>query len=180
MSRGTLPEAVGQRNLATIRRIRRQRLREHGYRSYADYLGSPRWTMIRAVYFMHPDTVKACPCGANDETKLNLHHTTYERVGSEDLNDLRPLCAACHHDVHLAAERGLAPYDLKDHADEDRRRLYANERRAALERQGETPDCNQERPYSRESWTRQAEARREWAQDRRKAARAMTRTLPPV
>lgn len=170
-----LPAPVGQDNLAAIRAARRRMLQAHGYKGYADYLASPRWQMIRAVYWMHPETAKSCICGEDNPRRLHLHHRTYTRVGSEDLTDLRPLCATCHRDVHLAAERGLAPYDLTDYADEERRRRYAAERQRERTRRGEGPDLEPQTPYAERAWHRSARVRHADAQDRRERARRLRR-----
>lgn len=173
-SNRSLPKPVGYQNLATIRAQRRKMLQDQGFAGYADYLLSEAWQKVRTAYYLHPETVKECVCGEDDWLRLYLHHLTYERVGKEDVFDLRPLCARCHRDVHLAAERGFASYDLSDYVDADRARKYADERNADRKRRGESTTEN---PYNKENWDREAELRRHWAQDRRKAAKELVQRI---
>lgn len=66
---------------------------------YADYLQSPHWLRLRQRY---RDTRPwECICGRR--TGLQLHHITYERLGAEKLDDLRPLCRPCHSRLHELA-----------------------------------------------------------------------------
>lgn len=65
-------------------------------------------------------------CG---DTQIQLHHTTYERVGRELLTDLTPLCARCHALVHVLERRGDIGIDLDGLFDDQRAAGY----RARLE-----------------------------------------------
>lgn len=90
-------------------RVREVRLREHGYDSYAAYLSSPAWRDLKARY-RESDLPQICMCG---ETKVQLHHTTYERVGRERLDDLIPLCHDCHTTAHALEAAGIIELDLQ-------------------------------------------------------------------
>lgn len=67
------------------------------YLKYADYLKSKHWAKIKAEYkrrFAY--TCSMC----DNKLNLHLHHTTYERVGNELLDDLVYLCQGCHTLIH--------------------------------------------------------------------------------
>jgi hypothetical protein len=78
------------------------KLNRLGFRTYRDYLRSPHWNSVKARY-RASDLPQVCMCG---EEKVQLHHTTYERLGEELLKDLVPLCARCHAMVHVLERRG--------------------------------------------------------------------------
>ncbi len=69
------------------------------FRSYEDYLQSPRWKAKRQ------EAIKAAggrcqlcnACGM-----LNTHHRTYENLGFETPADLTVLCQSCHERHHHA------------------------------------------------------------------------------
>lgn len=87
---------------------REVRLKGLGYSSYSAYLGSPAWRDVKRRYFEeHP---RLCMCG---ETDVQLHHTTYDRVGAELLDDLVPLCSECHAHVHVLEAAGVIGLDLQ-------------------------------------------------------------------
>lgn len=136
--------------------VRSARLHQFGYADYTEYIHSKHWRLTRAAYFAHPDAPKRCFCGESDERQLRLHHKTYTRLGAEDLRDLHPLCDTCHHDVHLIAKRGLAPFDLADYANDDRQAHYAEQWRKDNLRQGRT---DFERPYTEEASRRASDDR---------------------
>jgi hypothetical protein len=48
-------------------------------------------------------------CGAEN---VHLHHTTYDRIGQEELTDLIALCPKCHADVHTLERRGEIELDF--------------------------------------------------------------------
>jgi hypothetical protein len=69
-----------------------RRLDQLGYANYNAYIASPHWRQTRQRY-RDSDLPQNCYCC--DEEKVELHHTTYERLGQELLTDLKPLCHAC-------------------------------------------------------------------------------------
>ena len=70
---------------------------------YKRYLKSPEWAYRKALFFAsHPRRCLAC----GTWRKIHLHHATYERLGREPDDDLRPLCLSCHRNVHAVAKSG--------------------------------------------------------------------------
>lgn len=65
--------------------------------SYAEYLRSPAWKSKRDEAIEHAD--RRCQLCNSDE-RLNVHHRTYERLGSELPTDLIVLCKDCHAKFH--------------------------------------------------------------------------------
>ena len=90
-------------------RVRETKLAELGYASYSDYLKSATWRDVKQRY-RESDLSQICMCG---ETKVDLHHTTYERVGREELEDFVPLCRLCHEQAHILEASGVIELDLK-------------------------------------------------------------------
>lgn len=109
---------------------RARRLRQLGYRNYPAYLQSSHWREVKARY-RESGLPQACLCG--DDGPVDLHHTTYERVGAELLTDLVPLCRRCHVAVHALELRGDMTLDLVGFFSEAQAAIYApdvDERRA--------------------------------------------------
>jgi hypothetical protein len=62
-----------------------------------EYLKSSKWkTLQDLMYILHDSK---CECCGNPES-LEVHHNTYERLGSEDLSDLNLVCRDCHQHIH--------------------------------------------------------------------------------
>lgn len=83
-----MPKYNGKTDKSTIP----ARVRDLGFACYADYLNSEHWLLVRREY-MASDLPQKCKCGANRHA---FHHLTYERLGSERLTDLIPVCKRCH------------------------------------------------------------------------------------
>lgn len=116
------------------RRDRRQRLLALGYEDYNAYLRSPHWEGLKARY-RASDLPQKCICG---DEQVQLHHTTYERIGAEPLTDLIPLCATCHAMVHALEARGDVGLDLSGFTDQERAALNRAElRRIAARRRAD-------------------------------------------
>lgn len=69
--------------------------------NYVTYISSPAWRAsparlgeLRASGFR----CRVCNAG-RDETRLEVHHRTYVRLGREVVGDLTTLCSECHEDV---------------------------------------------------------------------------------
>lgn len=65
---------------------------------YQDYLRSAHWHRIRKAalkYFGY----RCCICLKKDRV-LNVHHTHYDDLFNEKLEDLRVLCRPCHERIH--------------------------------------------------------------------------------
>lgn len=73
---------------------------------YAAYMDSAAWQEKRRQWYHHwLDTHGAPPgclvCGRRWSIRTgHLHHVTYMRLGYEDLDDLIPLCATHHTQLH--------------------------------------------------------------------------------
>ena len=65
--------------------------------SYQDYLQSEHWTQFREQALAHYGS-KCYICG-DDDTAVEVHHNTYERLGGELMSDVIPLCRDCHQGV---------------------------------------------------------------------------------
>lgn len=74
-----------------------------GYTSYNAYLKSEHWRI-----FSDGMRRKKCfVCGRND-VSLQVHHTTYERLGAEWPTDVITVCNGCHEDVHKLVKKGTS------------------------------------------------------------------------
>jgi hypothetical protein len=69
---------------------------------YQDYINSPEWRAKRQDYFNSKLPQKCLVCNSK---KVDLHHRTYKRLGSEWLNDLVPLCREHHNECHSFIKR---------------------------------------------------------------------------
>lgn len=77
------------------------RLRELGYRSYKQYLGSEHWEELKEQYRRSRLPQKCLVCFSPN---VDLHHKSYRRLGAERTEDLVPLCRDHHDELH---DRGL-------------------------------------------------------------------------
>jgi 5-methylcytosine-specific restriction endonuclease McrA len=78
-------------------------LRELGYPTYAIYLQSQPWSIIRQqAYHIHGHTCRLCPRRAT-----TIHHLSYTRTVllGDDLSLLAPLCRHCHNQVEFSGKR---------------------------------------------------------------------------
>lgn len=67
--------------------------------SYEKYIGSGVWLQKRLLALKERGRLcEACACAKN----LHVHHVTYERLGAEEVSDLRILCENCHDRLHIA------------------------------------------------------------------------------
>lgn len=62
---------------------------------YESYLSSPAWRATRAAALARAGWVCSSP-GCEESHALEVHHTTYERLGGEAWGDLTVLCRDCH------------------------------------------------------------------------------------
>jgi phage terminase large subunit GpA-like protein len=76
----------------------RERVQELGYPSYSAYLKSDHWKDFRKRYWRSSRSKVCWCCGSSDH--LQIHHTTYRRLGKERLTDVIALCESCHREVH--------------------------------------------------------------------------------
>jgi hypothetical protein len=68
---------------------------------WAAYIASPGWRKLRHDVIKERGA-KCERCGGTEE--LQLHHTSYRRLGNEAPEDLLLLCEICHHREHGASE----------------------------------------------------------------------------
>lgn len=73
---------------------------------YKKYLSSLEWKSIRDKR-IQMDGYKCTYCGSREN--IIVHHTTYENVGHEKLDDLITLCKKCHYALHV-----LKKYEIND------------------------------------------------------------------
>lgn len=73
---------------------------------YQEYMRSPQWKRKRHQVLTYWNN----RCGmCYNPGKLQVHHRTYERLGSELITDLIPLCVDCHEKHHDTTQAGLEP-----------------------------------------------------------------------
>jgi hypothetical protein len=70
---------------------------------YKRYLKSPEWAERKRRYYqIHHRRCSAC----GTWKKIQLHHSSYDRLTREPDSDLWPLCSNCHRNVHQAMDTG--------------------------------------------------------------------------
>jgi 5-methylcytosine-specific restriction endonuclease McrA len=74
-----------------------ERARELHVMPYSKYLETPEWRS-RAAQIKASSGSRCAACGS--ETRLQIHHLTYDRRGYERPSDLLTLCRPCHKLVH--------------------------------------------------------------------------------
>jgi 5-methylcytosine-specific restriction endonuclease McrA len=82
-----------------------KRLQELRSMPYSEYLRTPEWQARRQQHLRSAGY--RCQVCNNTNTRLNVHHRTYERRGQELYKDLIVLCEQCHELFHK--EGKLAP-----------------------------------------------------------------------
>lgn len=82
-----------------------EKARKLGYHSYRDYINdSVHWHMFKRLYL-----ARYCwSCRDDVRWKLELHHISYDRIGSEDPGDVITLCKFCHELCHKLIGHGEA------------------------------------------------------------------------
>lgn len=79
---------------APIKTVRQSPLSAANYSAYMKSLG---WSKRKAAYFQTHD--RSCiVCGTSE--RIHLHHLSYDRLGCETDDDLRPLCEKHHAAAH--------------------------------------------------------------------------------
>lgn len=72
---------------------------------YDEYINSDAWRATRASALVRAGHVCQTP-GCEESHALEVHHTTYDRLGGEAWGDLAVLCPDCHRAAD-ARRRGL-------------------------------------------------------------------------
>lgn len=73
--------------------------------TYQAYLKSKFWKQRREIYLEHYRGF--CQRCHKVKSPLQLHHVTYERLRTENLEDLLLVCKSCHVKEELTKEVGL-------------------------------------------------------------------------
>lgn len=94
---------------------------------YRAYLRSAHWRRVKERY-RASKLPQACFCG---ETRVDLHHKTYKRIGRERLSDLTPLCRA-HHDEEHGVGKPKVKKPRRETKAQKRRRLAPERRHQRL------------------------------------------------
>jgi hypothetical protein len=85
----------------------------NGFPEYARYVSSDEWRRCRTRFLRTSDRVRRmvkkyhriiCEF-CHSDSKFNLHHKTYKRLGKERATDLIILCDHCHQTVHDLAKK---------------------------------------------------------------------------
>jgi hypothetical protein len=118
-------------NRKSAQRTFHGKLLDLGFKSYGEYLRSAHWRRLREAH-RTSDQQQDCFCGETEH--LQLHHLTYERLGREELDDLRWLCKRCHALVHVLERRGDIGIDLVDLESTERAIRYAQDQEPLQER----------------------------------------------
>jgi hypothetical protein len=81
------------------------RLAELRAMPYADYLRTPEWQRTRAAALMRAQ--HRCVLDARHTARLEVHHSSYDRLGAELASDLAVLCHSCHWLHHNTNDRAV-------------------------------------------------------------------------
>lgn len=65
---------------------------------YSQYMKSAEWFHKRQQVILRSDG-KCEAIGCTNEA-VEVHHMTYQRLGNENLEDLRAVCRECHRKIH--------------------------------------------------------------------------------
>ena len=84
------------------------KLRELGFRAYSDYLASEHWRAFKATWIPRRTRNKqpVCEFCLAGHRRLDLHHSTYKRLGAELPRDVVLICDQCHSRVHRWFDKG--------------------------------------------------------------------------
>ena len=74
--------------------------------AYTAYLASPEWAKKRRLVLER--AANLCE-GCRDHAATEVHHLTYENMGSEFLFELVALCDTCHETIHARRKARSAP-----------------------------------------------------------------------
>lgn len=87
--------------------------------SYSEYLKSHEWYLLKRKASTRPHLQKCYVCGS--PKRLELHHRSYNTIGTTDLRNLRALCRTHHQGIHDYAKAKKISVRL---ATKKYRRLY--------------------------------------------------------
>ena len=78
--------------------IRQARVAQLRKMPLAEYLKTPEWRALRNRVLIQAGN--RCQVCGKTNLQLDVHHTSYERYGGEQLSDLIVLCRSCHQHFH--------------------------------------------------------------------------------
>lgn len=90
-----------QERLDRMKAAAAERSQPSNRQDYSDYLRSPRYRELRERVMRRANGL--CE-GCLNAPAEQVHHLTYEHVGSEFAFELRALCERCHHRLHEVRE----------------------------------------------------------------------------
>lgn len=90
-----------------------ERLKQIGFKNYADYLKSEWWGEFRKSYRKR---FRGITCRVCDDKQYVLHHKSYENLGRETFKDVVPLCGPHHLAVHDWLKRNHKGVDATNEA----------------------------------------------------------------
>jgi 5-methylcytosine-specific restriction endonuclease McrA len=94
---------------------------------YNLYLRSSAWRQRRAGVIAREKVCQLC----QGSERLEVHHITYNRVGAEEIDDLRLLCRRCHKDIESSGDKWLPLTPALREARDRKRHLVAKKSIAA-------------------------------------------------
>ena len=67
---------------------------------YPAYIKSKKWARKKQEYWTSGRSTNCYICDRPRNASFHMHHKTYDRLGAEHLDDLSPVCRACHTAIH--------------------------------------------------------------------------------
>ena len=86
----------GTRFVYLVNRFYHNREHESQTTEYDRYLCSRHWRILRLAVMVAANG----RCNRCDGAATEVHHIVYERIGTELLTDLEPICCTCHGKIH--------------------------------------------------------------------------------
>ena len=90
-----------------------ERLKGLGFSSYSDYLKSPHWIAFKKEWRSAGQKMSCLLCSKGP---IQLHHQTYQRLGSERLGDVVPVCRQHHEAIHAWLKDRQKPVEFTNDA----------------------------------------------------------------
>jgi hypothetical protein len=80
-----------------------EKLKSLGFETHAEYWQCDHWKSFKKTYY---ETHKKICFHCHSDRRVTLHHTTYDRLGTELEKDVVPLCWWCHSKAHELIKEG--------------------------------------------------------------------------
>jgi hypothetical protein len=81
-----------------------KQLKEYGFKSYKDFLGSDLWKEFRRVLYTK-DLPELCSICRQESEYFHLHHKSYKRLVDPEL--VVWICDKCHREVHQETDEAI-------------------------------------------------------------------------